>query len=144
MKNMNPRLRLGSIFFTLALDFFLHILKSYSNIVQYLLEVLSRMSSDQEVWQLKVMSWWWWSLCRVSRSSWWAPPRCWCLRLASPPTQRPGARPWPISWPASADNTRSVSSTQCGDVMISVQIPYLPLQHCLHSEVCDCVMWGWN
>ena len=37
MKNMNPRLRLGSIFFTLSSDFFLHILKSYSDIVQYLL-----------------------------------------------------------------------------------------------------------
>ena len=35
---MNPRLRLGSIFFTLSSDFFLHILKSYSDIVQYLLE----------------------------------------------------------------------------------------------------------
>ena len=34
---MNPRLRLGSIFFTLSSDFFLHILKSYSDIVQYLL-----------------------------------------------------------------------------------------------------------
>ena len=34
---MNPRLCLGSIFFTLSSDFFLHILKSYSNIVQYLL-----------------------------------------------------------------------------------------------------------
>ena len=35
---MNPRLRLGSIFFILSSDFFLHILKSYSDIVQYLLE----------------------------------------------------------------------------------------------------------
>ena len=49
MKNMNPRLRLGSIFFTLSSDFFLHILKSYSDIVQYLLESECGSSGDYQV-----------------------------------------------------------------------------------------------
>ena len=80
----------------------------------------------------------WASLRRASRVSWWARPRCWCPRRASAPTLRPGARLWPASWPPSAASTRSVShwGQEQSVTVISVQIPYLPLQHCLHSEVC--------
>ena len=60
----------------------------------------------------------WASLRRASRVSWWALPRCWCPRPASASTPRPGARPWPVSWPPSAARTRSVSWGQEQSVTI--------------------------
>ena len=59
MKNMNPRLRLGSIFFTLSSDFFLHILKSYSDIVQYLLGRKFGPASMLRTLTLEYLDWGW-------------------------------------------------------------------------------------